>query len=284
MRIAEGGSCRHDAVLRYFGDDEETLAGCGRCDVCVRLGADGSAADEDLVTTLVRKALSAVARIHGRFGLAAAAALLHGADDPRLAQGGLRDSRTFGTLAERSEDWLQRLLRRCVTAGWVDFDGSERPVALLTDTGRSVMKGDRPARLVLPEETRLRLAPIRTRGRTGAEAPTRAVLPRATGTADLVGWNRRAVVQKAGAGDVLDAPSRALFDALRRHRLELARASGVPPYVIASDRALREVALLRPRTRDELELAHGIGPAKAERYGAGLLEVVRAHALTPPGA
>ena len=39
MRWAEGGSCRHDAILRYFGDEEETLAGCGRCDVCERLGA-----------------------------------------------------------------------------------------------------------------------------------------------------------------------------------------------------------------------------------------------------
>ncbi|MFW9817902.1 MAG: RecQ family ATP-dependent DNA helicase, partial [Candidatus Thorarchaeota archaeon] len=35
MRYAEGGSCRHDAVLRYFGDEEETLAGCGHCDVCL---------------------------------------------------------------------------------------------------------------------------------------------------------------------------------------------------------------------------------------------------------
>jgi len=34
MRWADGGSCRHDAVLRYFGDEEETLAGCGICDVC----------------------------------------------------------------------------------------------------------------------------------------------------------------------------------------------------------------------------------------------------------
>ena len=33
MRWAEGGSCRHDAILRYFGDEAETLAGCGRCDV-----------------------------------------------------------------------------------------------------------------------------------------------------------------------------------------------------------------------------------------------------------
>jgi ATP-dependent DNA helicase RecQ len=39
MRFVEGGSCRHDAVLRYFGDEAETLAGCGRCDVCEGLAA-----------------------------------------------------------------------------------------------------------------------------------------------------------------------------------------------------------------------------------------------------
>ncbi len=44
--------------------------------------------------------------------------------------------------------------------------------------------------------------------------------------------------------------------------------------MIASDRALRDLARLRPRTSADLELAHGIGPSKAEKYGAGLLEVV----------
>ena len=29
MRYAEGESCRHDTILRYFGDDEETLAAQG---------------------------------------------------------------------------------------------------------------------------------------------------------------------------------------------------------------------------------------------------------------
>jgi len=52
----------------------------------------------------------------------------------------------------------------------------------------------------------------------------------------------------------------------------------VPPYVVASDRALRDIAALRPRTAAELELAHGIGPAKAAKYGAGFLEVVAAEA------
>jgi ATP-dependent DNA helicase RecQ len=43
---------------------------------------------------------------------------------------------------------------------------------------------------------------------------------------------------------------------------------------VASDRALRDVALLRPRTLDELQQANGIGPAKAARYGERLLALV----------
>ena len=35
MRWAEGGQCRHDGMLRYFGE-ATGRSGCGRCDVCVR--------------------------------------------------------------------------------------------------------------------------------------------------------------------------------------------------------------------------------------------------------
>jgi ATP-dependent DNA helicase RecQ len=65
-----------------------------------------------------------------------------------------------------------------------------------------------------------------------------------------------------------------LFEALRVHRLEVARAHAVPPYVVASDRTLRDVAMLRPRDMEELLQAHGIGPAKAARFGEGILGVV----------
>jgi ATP-dependent DNA helicase RecQ len=249
MRLAEGGSCRHDAVLRYFGDDEETLAGCGRCDVCLRLEAGEAGPDPGAVSTTVRKALSAVARIHGRFGLGAAAKLLRGSEDPRLARAGLDRIRTFGTLSEHSEDWLLRLLRRCVTAGWADFHGADRPVIVLTEAGRAVMRGERPAKLLLP--------------------------PIAAPAAPAARPKRRAPRQRAETvPEQLDAEGRALFEALRRHRLALARGEGVPPYVIASDRTLREIALLQPQSLEELELAHGIGPAKREKYGAGLLAVV----------
>src|SRR5207245_3240029 len=49
IRWVEGGSCRHDAILRYFGDEAETLAGCGRCDVCRGLEEKPEAGDPEQI-------------------------------------------------------------------------------------------------------------------------------------------------------------------------------------------------------------------------------------------
>ena len=253
MRWAEGGGCRHDAILRYFGDEEETLAGCGRCDVCLQL-AEEPQQDEEHTTTVVRKALCGVARVHARFGLAAAVKLLKGAPDERLRRGSLERTPTFGTLADFSEEWLLRLLRRCVTAGWVDFTGGDRPVAVVTAEGREVIHARRPVRLLLPARTRRPPAPAGFRERTGGARPAAA---RHTGHEEL------------------DAGAQALFEALRAFRLAEARRQQVPPYVIASDRSLRDIALLRPDSLGTLELAHGIGPAKVERYGEQILAIVK---------
>jgi len=255
MRYADGGSCRHDAVLRYFGDEAETLAGCGICDVCRDFDEGAATQDPEEVTLVVRKALSGVARVSGRFGMGAAVRLLRGEADERLARTGLDRVSTFGVLPERSADWLGRLLRRLVTAGWVSFAGDPRPVVVLTDSGAAVMRGEAPARVVLPGE--------RTRRPVAGGVPEgRGSSPRGTRTT-------------SSPAAELDARGQALFEALRRWRLATARRDGIPPYVVASDRALRDVALLQPRSHDELLLCHGIGPTKVGQHGDAILEVVR---------
>ena len=286
MRFSEGGSCRHDSVLRYFGDEEETLAGCGRCDVCERLssvdtpnvqggGQNGNHESEEEVTLLIRKALSGVARIHGRFGLGAAVALLRGQDDPRLRSAGLDQTTTCGVLSERSEVWLTKLLRRCVTAGWVDFWGGDRPVAILTETGVEVMQGARPARLLLPPERTPPSRPVRAADdSTGGRG--RSFLVRRKDEAS--GEVRRGAAMGTRAAELeLDEDALRRFEALRAYRLLTAQAEGVPPYVVASDRSLRELAVLCPSRKEDLTLAHGIGEAKAEKYGEGLLRVLSDH-------
>jgi ATP-dependent DNA helicase RecQ len=259
MRWAEGGSCRHDAILRYFGDEAETLAGCGRCDACEALARGEGDQDPAETTTVVRKALSAVARVHGRFGMHAAVQLLRGQADERLARAGLDRTTTFGVLREHGEEWLLKLLRRCVTAGWVEFSTGERPVVSLTETGRAVMKAEAPARLLLPpifgRESRAR--------RGGGLEP------------HLKKGTRRRPTDLAAV--ILDEDDERVFEALRANRLAVAREMNVPPFMIASDRTLRELASMHPRPDhlSELRGVYGIGSAKAERFGRGWLEAIR---------
>ena len=220
--------------------------------MCLTL-EEAPAATSEEITLIVRKALSGVARVHGRFGLMLAAKLLAGESDPRLDRTGLGKVRTFGVLADWPVPRLVRLLRRCVTAGWVGFSGDERPVVTLTDSGMAVMRAERPARLVLPGEHAAGLQSGRSRS---------PVAGRAAGTV------------AGGVGRELDGAAEQLFQALRAHRLAVARREGVAPFIIASDRSLRDLSLLRPRDERELLAVHGIGPAKAARYGHGLLQVV----------
>jgi ATP-dependent DNA helicase RecQ len=246
LRWSEGGSCRHDAILRYFGDEAETLTGCGRCDECQRLDEpdprDAAEAEE-----IVRKALSGVARVRGRFGLRAAVNLVRGMKDDRLLRSGLDRTTTFGVLKDRSEVWLLRLYQRLVTAGWVGFRGEDRPVVELTAAGREVMTGQRPARVLLPREVR--------RGPAASSRASRvARAPEPDGP-----WG---------------AAEEALFQALRARRQALASAARVPAYVIAHDRTLRDLARLRPRTADALGDVYGLGASKIARSGKAFLEVI----------
>jgi superfamily II DNA helicase RecQ len=65
-----------------------------------------------------------------------------------------------------------------------------------------------------------------------------------------------------------------VFDALRAWRLEQAREAAVPPYVIAWDATLAAISEARPRTLEQLLRVKGMGAAKVERYGPGILAVL----------
>ena len=62
-----------------------------------------------------------------------------------------------------------------------------------------------------------------------------------------------------------------LFGRLRALRARTARRQGVPAYVVFSDKTLREMAVLQPRTMEELRTVSGVGDAKASRYGEAFL-------------
>jgi ATP-dependent DNA helicase RecQ len=123
------------------------------------------------------------------------------------------------------------------------------------------MRGERSVRLLLPPE---KGALPRTPGASGSDRGPGFVVRR-KGQASL----------READDHPLDAAALRRFEALRAFRLTTAQSEGVPPYVVASDRSLRELALICPQREEDLTLAHGIGDAKAEKYGTGFLRVLR---------
>ena len=64
--------------------------------------------------------------------------------------------------------------------------------------------------------------------------------------------------------------------ALRDWRTLRAKADEVPAYVVLNDRHLRGIAVARPGDAATLAACDGIGPAKLERYGDEILDVISA--------
>lgn len=245
VAYARARSCRQLLVLDYFGDREETTLGpCGVCDRCQEPPAREEGDAETLAT--VRAVLGAVARFHGRFGLTRIVDLLYGSSAKSLVGPGLDRSEFFGLLRRsgpvRKKGHIAALLRRLIGSGHLRVEGMEYPVLELTARGAQVLEGSAP--LLWDGAT--------DHGRTGDVRP------------NVVGFG-------AGSGTGLDPE---LFARLKRFRTEVAEEEGVPPYVVFHDRTLRHIASARPVSLDALGAVPGIGPAKLERFGRRLLEIV----------
>jgi len=114
-----------------------------------------------------------------------------------------------------------------------------------------------------------------TRGRTTRREPSRFL-------ADLRPRGEHRITQlpdrfaaEQGARRTASKDDDPIFVALREWRTARARADEVPPYVIAHDQTLMEIAEVKPPSAAALRRVKGIGPAKAESYGDEILEIVR---------
>jgi ATP-dependent DNA helicase RecQ len=238
-RYAAGVGCRHKHLLAHFGE-RYAKDDCGACDFC--LGELESVPD---AVTLARKILSSVARVGQRFGAAHVTNVLRGATSESVTSRGHDTLSVFGLLRDQSVDDVRGYIDQLLGRGLLQQTGEQYPVLSLTDDGVALLK-DAGA------------APGLTLARQRRPEPGRG--PRRS-KAETEGW---------------EGVDRALFERLRALRLEIARARGVPPYVIFHDTTLRELARSRPASLDALRHVYGVGARKAEDLGPAVLEVIRA--------
>ncbi|MCG7346106.1 DNA helicase RecQ [Sporosarcina sp. ACRSL] len=70
-----------------------------------------------------------------------------------------------------------------------------------------------------------------------------------------------------------------LFNQLRALRMKLAQEAGVPPFVVFSDKTLRDMAAKMPVTEEAFLEVNGVGAAKLERYGEAFIEEIKSFSV-----
>ena len=237
-RYAASVGCRHKRLVGYFGE-AFARPDCGACDYC--LGELESVADP---VTLARKILSGVARVGQRFGAAHVTSVLRGHASEQVQTRGHHTLSVFGLLSDLSVDELRGYIDQLIAHGLLQQSGDQYPVLQLTGDGATLLRD--PA-----AGSGLSLA--RQRKPPKGRGPARSRL-------EAESW---------------EGVDRDLFEALRALRLRLARARGVPPYVIFHDTTLRELAKHKPASLDALRHIYGVGARKAEDHGEAVLTIIR---------
>jgi len=261
LRFVNTKECRHATILRYFGDPTATGVCGNRCDNCLhRSGAARVTGREptEVEWLQVQKALSAVARLGGRFGQTRVAQVLAGSKDQAVLRAGLEQTSTYGLLADLSLKAIRRLLDALEDAECIECVGDEYPTIRLTEHGRAVMLRETTVALELPEPARPALSSSATSRRKSRTPLAEAATEHAASPEDAVQIAR-------------------LAEALQTWRRDRASAGGKPAYTVFSNATLAEIARRRPTNDPALLAIKGIGPAKLSQYGADLLTLVADH-------
>jgi ATP-dependent DNA helicase RecQ len=237
-RYAASVGCRHRHLVGYFGETY-ARAECSACDYCL----DELETVPDPIV-VARKVLSCVARVGQRFGVAHVASVLCGSDTEQVTSRRHHQLTTYGLLKDAPSPEVRGYIEQLIAHGFLRQTDDAFPVVALTERGVELMRN--PASqpdLALARQRRPIKGRVQKRSRLESES-----------------WQ-----------DV----DRDLFERLRTVRLQIARARGVPPYVIFHDTTLREMARIRPKTVEELHGIRGIGAKKAEDLGETFLAAIR---------
>jgi|JI10StandDraft_1071094.scaffolds.fasta_scaffold01507_12 ATP-dependent DNA helicase RecQ len=228
--------CRRQVLLESFG--EVYPQPCGNCDNCLQPPQTWDA------SVAAQKALSCVYRTGQRFGAGHVIDVLRGADTARIRQFAHQSLSTWGIGKDFDDLRWRSVFRQLVAAGLLKVDIEQFGALQLTDTARAVLRGESVVRM-------RKDAVVASLGKTARRSAEARHVP----TFD-------------------DAEVEARFVALRELRSRLAKAQGVPPYVIFHDSTLRAIAEAAPEDLDELAEVGGVGVRKLERYGEDVLQVL----------
>ena len=236
--------CLHAYMTRYFGEtagaaaktDGKCVGGCANCEHTF----------ESIDVTDIARAISrCVHDVNQHVGSGKIVKVLRGSKAQDLSYLNPESLPSFGMLDEVPEARIRDVLSQMATDGFLTIAEGRLPI---------VGFGPRAAETVAPEFhydiKKIKRADARARRTPDVSTP-------------------------AVGSYVPDDGDEALFQKLRALRLDIARELGKPPYIVFSDKTLRDMVRVKPITDDQFLAVNGVGESKLKQYGERFMAAIR---------
>ena len=236
--------CLHAYMTRYFGEtagaaaktDGKCVGGCANCEHTF----------ETIDVTDIARAISrCVHDVNQHVGSGKIVKVLRGSKAQDLSYLNPESLPSFGMLDEVLEARIRDVLSQMATDGFLTIAEGRLPI---------VGFGPRAAETVAPEFhydiKKIKRADARARRTPDVSTP-------------------------AVGSYVPDDGDEALFQKLRALRLDIARELGKPPYIVFSDKTLRDMVRVKPITDDQFLAVNGVGESKLKQYGERFMAAIR---------
>lgn len=236
--------CLHAYMTRYFGEtagaaaktDGKCVGGCANCEHTF----------ETIDVTDIARAISrCVHDVNQHVGSGKIVKVLRGSKAQDLSYLNPESLPSFGMLDEVPEARIRDVLSQMATDGFLTIAEGRLPI---------VGFGPRAAETVAPEFhydiKKIKCADARARRTPDVSTP-------------------------AVGSYVPDDGDEALFQKLRALRLDIARELGKPPYIVFSDKTLRDMVRVKPITDDQFLAVNGVGESKLKQYGERFMAAIR---------
>lgn len=236
--------CLHAYMTWYFGEtagaaaktDGKCVGGCANCEHTF----------ETIDVTDIARAISrCVHDVNQHVGSGKIVKVLRGSKAQDLSYLNPESLPSFGMLDEVPEARIRDVLSQMATDGFLTIAEGRLPI---------VGFGPRAAETVAPEFhydiKKIKRADARARRTPDVSTP-------------------------AVGSYVPDDGDEALFQKLRALRLDIARELGKPPYIVFSDKTLRDMVRVKPITDDQFLAVNGVGESKLKQYGERFMAAIR---------
>jgi len=235
--------CRHRYLVNYFNQDYQN-ENCRACDYCL--------GEFDLVENslaIAQKILLCVKEIRQRFGSNHIADILKGNLTDNIQRWKHDKLQSFASMNEHTKLFIRHIIEQLLEQGFINWEMEFKTLSI-TKSGQAVIEGD-----IVPKLAK----PLTVKKKKEVEKKRKA---------------RRDIDWEEIDED--------LFNALRAKRRQLAEQKGVPAYIIFGDKTLKDMARVKPVSRDEFSSVFGVGEAKLAQYGDVFTRLIREHMELEP--